>query len=1064
MCVPSGLPGLLFLCGTMLAALTSPLCSSAASPLEANQATVDPQPTPYQDDATLYDIQFIGTKTGWAVGDHGVIWNTVDAGRTWELVPSPVGCPLRSICFLTDRIGWIVGGGTTPYTRVGYGVVLFTSDGGETWTRLANTTLPTLQYVEFFSMEQGVVVGETSPGRPSGVLTTTDGGRSWEPVPGEPQAGWRTADFLAPQSGITAGLRGRVSLVGGQRMLQPRIGEFGLKGFHGSQLNRDETGWLVGDGALVLRTDNAGVVWQAPPQPLPRGLEDMVDFRTVASQGHHVWIAGEPGNVVWHTPDGGQTWVKQFTGQTLPINALHFASERLGWAAGALGTLQRTEDGGTSWSIVRGKGRRVALASVHARASGVSFPLIARQAGDLGYRCLVMLPARHDVGPDSHASSNEDQQLAEAVTIVGGAGAAIEWRFPIALPGLDNNAERLWDEWQRTTEGRLREVLLGKLVCRLRTWRPSVVVIEGVSPADATSQLLNEALEEAVEQAADPTRFVEHRHLAGLDPWKVEKVYLKLPPGSTGQAHVDPHQYLPRLGTTVAEAAAWASSRVIPQTTATAAREAYQLKTQDSQKTLSAVGSGDFFSGISLPPGSPARRALRLYDDKLAEQHRALARKQRNFRAYAERFLDEPQHASQVIAQLRPTLAGLSRRQASHQLAALAGEYRRRSDWELAEAALIELIERYPQEPAAFDAMRWLFQFWSGAEPSWQRARKVTVNQRRFVLNTEQLVERVRRAVDYVSSDPSTRDAEALDLGPDPAQFVSTPGQLSISRNEEYRGGVLRHWQDQALRMASLIRKRSPRLYQSPEVQFPLAALLRDRGVVLPVAGSQIVPTSSGEPGSVAVGNTSLLGQPDGLSSVLSVKCKRTSTPPNLDGMLSDECWQAAEEIPLKAARDDQLINGEYPFALLSYDAEYLYFAASVPRHADLPTDLPTTGGRDFDADLSKFDRLSLFLDIDRDFATYYAFHVDQRGWTAESCWEDKTWNPQWYVAPSSDETRWRIEIAIPLRELVSGPPRKQSMWALGIVRTMPALGLQSWMHPASTEPRAESFGRLRFD
>jgi photosystem II stability/assembly factor-like uncharacterized protein len=971
---------------------------------------------------------------------------------------------LRSICFLTDRIGWIVGGGTTPYTRVGYGVVLFTTDGGETWQRLASDALPTLQYVEFFSMKQGVVVGETSPGRPSGVLTTSDGGKSWEPVPGERQGGWRTADFLAPQSGITAGLRGRVSLVGGQRMLQPRIGEFGLKGFHGSQLNRDETGWLVGDGALVLRTENAGVVWQAPPQPLPRGLADMVDFRTVASQGHRAWIAGEPGNVIWHTPDGGQTWVKQYTVQTVPINALHFASERLGWTAGALGTLQRTEDGGASWSIVRGKGRRVALASVHARASGVSFPLIARQAGELGYRCLVILPARHDVGPDSHDSSAEDQQLAEAVAIAGGAGAAIEWRFPIALPGLDNNAERLWDEWQRTTEGRLREVLLGKLVCRLRTWRPSVVVINAASQDDATSQLLNDALEEAIKQAADPTRFVEHRQLAGLDPWQVEKVYLRLPPGSTGQTHIDPHEYLPRLGTTVAEAAAWASSRIIPQTTATAMREAYRLKTQDSEKTASAASSGDFFSGIPLPPDSPARRALRLYDDKLVEQHRALARKQRNFLAYAERFLDEPQHASQVIAELRPTLVGLSNRQASHQLVALAGEYRRRSDWELAEATLIELIERYPQEPAALDAMRWLFQFWSGAEPSWQRARKVTVNRQRFALNTEQLIKRVRRAVEYASSDLSSRGEEERDLGPDPADFVSTPGQLGIDRNADYRGGVLRHWQDQALRMASLIRKRSPGLYQSPEVQFPLASLLRDRGIVLPAAGVGMGPTAAAEPGRVAAEQKPWLGQQEGLSPVLSVKCKRTSTPPHLDGMLSDECWQAADEISLKTDRDDQLVNGEYPFALMSYDAEYLYFAASVPRHADLPTALPSTGGRDFDADLTKFDRLSIFLDIDRDFATYYAFHIDQRGWTAESCWEDTTWNPQWYVAPSSDETRWRVEVAIPLRELVPGPPRKQSMWALGIVRTMPALGTQSWMHPASTRPRPESFGRLRFD
>ena len=39
--------------------------------------------TPVQDDASLYDIQFIGSQLGWAVGDHGVIWKTTDGGQTW---------------------------------------------------------------------------------------------------------------------------------------------------------------------------------------------------------------------------------------------------------------------------------------------------------------------------------------------------------------------------------------------------------------------------------------------------------------------------------------------------------------------------------------------------------------------------------------------------------------------------------------------------------------------------------------------------------------------------------------------------------------------------------------------------------------------------------------------------------------------------------------------------------------------------------------------------------------------------------------------------------------------
>ena len=43
---------------------------------------------PFQDDASLHDVQFVGDRIGWAVGDHGVIWRTTDGGRNWDLIPS----------------------------------------------------------------------------------------------------------------------------------------------------------------------------------------------------------------------------------------------------------------------------------------------------------------------------------------------------------------------------------------------------------------------------------------------------------------------------------------------------------------------------------------------------------------------------------------------------------------------------------------------------------------------------------------------------------------------------------------------------------------------------------------------------------------------------------------------------------------------------------------------------------------------------------------------------------------------------------------------------------------
>ena len=56
-------------------------------------AAFSAEPTPREDDANLRDVQFVGTKIGWAVGDQGVIWHTGDGGHHWSLQHSPVKCP-----------------------------------------------------------------------------------------------------------------------------------------------------------------------------------------------------------------------------------------------------------------------------------------------------------------------------------------------------------------------------------------------------------------------------------------------------------------------------------------------------------------------------------------------------------------------------------------------------------------------------------------------------------------------------------------------------------------------------------------------------------------------------------------------------------------------------------------------------------------------------------------------------------------------------------------------------------------------------------------------------------
>jgi hypothetical protein len=147
----------------------------------------------------------------------------------------------------------------------------------------------------------------------------------------------------------------------------------------------------------------------------------------------------------------------------------------------------------------------------------------------------------------------------------------------------------------------------------------------------------------------------------------------------------------------------------------------------------------------------------------------------------------------------------------------------------------------------------------------------------------------------------------------------------------------------------------------------------------------------------------------------------------------------------------------------LAYDDDYLYFAVECQK-APGTNYAPPTGRRSRDPDLTAHDRVSLLIDIDRDYATYYRLSIDQRGWTGEACLDDITWNPTWYVAAHQQADRWTVEAAIAWRELAGQAPDARQVWALGIQRVVPGVGLQSWNRPAGLDVVPEGFGYLTFE
>ncbi|PJA45366.1 hypothetical protein CO174_03515 [Candidatus Uhrbacteria bacterium CG_4_9_14_3_um_filter_50_9] len=114
----------------------------------------------------LYDVQDNGDGTAWVVGNSGRLLYASNNGISWADLGKVADMDLRGVYFSTDDIGWVVGKG---------GTFRKTTDGGDGWVTISVEGLSTqdLLGIEAFG-ENMVVVGDGI------VLLSSDAGETWE--------------------------------------------------------------------------------------------------------------------------------------------------------------------------------------------------------------------------------------------------------------------------------------------------------------------------------------------------------------------------------------------------------------------------------------------------------------------------------------------------------------------------------------------------------------------------------------------------------------------------------------------------------------------------------------------------------------------------------------------------------------------------------------------------------------------------------------------------------------------------------------------------------------------
>lgn len=112
----------------------------------------------------LYDIHFLNSLVGFAVGWDGLILRTSDGGKSWNKKEKITDDYLKSIAF-NDKVGLIVGGN---------GSILRSVDGGVRWKRVDSQTNSALNKVNFVNDDLILVAGNKGE-----IFQSADNGDTW---------------------------------------------------------------------------------------------------------------------------------------------------------------------------------------------------------------------------------------------------------------------------------------------------------------------------------------------------------------------------------------------------------------------------------------------------------------------------------------------------------------------------------------------------------------------------------------------------------------------------------------------------------------------------------------------------------------------------------------------------------------------------------------------------------------------------------------------------------------------------------------------------------------------
>ncbi len=317
---------------------------------------------------------------------------------SWTFQQTWVTYDIKGLYVKSSDVIWVSGNG---------GCILKTSNGGVVWERVnvsVNSNFPSISFYGTgawvfgcVSVKQGTGEDKTKVADVSNILRSVDDGFSWGQAIRVNKEGER--DIWSSVSGTTFCF-GEYKKINDNVICAVGGKNFGVEGsnfgiimyseddgyqweakvtdgeaynkFNGIDFATDNLGFAVGHNGMIFKTLDAGKNWDEQPlieyEKTIDGTPTTITVEAKFNKIHFVnsttgFIVGD-GSTILKTndiiADSAQAWVSVFDPADFPdedfanleFNNFHFVNDNTGWVVGNNGIILRTDNGGSSWTVV----------------------------------------------------------------------------------------------------------------------------------------------------------------------------------------------------------------------------------------------------------------------------------------------------------------------------------------------------------------------------------------------------------------------------------------------------------------------------------------------------------------------------------------------------------------------------------------------------------------------------------------------------------------------------------------------------------------------------------------